>query len=58
LQAENHFTPQFSGFISAGYNLLFSTEGGGTAGFIPTRQAREFILINRFLLALVWDMEF
>jgi hypothetical protein len=35
LQAENHFTSQFSGFISAGYNLLFSTEGGGTAGFIP-----------------------
>ena len=34
-QAENHFSPQFSGFISAGYNLLFSTEGGGTAGFIP-----------------------
>lgn len=35
LQAENHFTPQFSGFISAGYNLMFSTEGSGTAGFIP-----------------------
>ena len=37
LQAENHFTPQFSGFISAGYNLLFSTEGGSTIGFITTQ---------------------
>jgi hypothetical protein len=35
VQAENHFTPQFSGVISAGYNFLFSTEGGGNAGFIP-----------------------
>lgn len=35
LQAENYFTPQFSGFISAGYNIVFSTEGGGTIGFIP-----------------------
>ncbi len=35
LQAENYFTPQFSGFISAGYNIVFGTEGGGTIGFIP-----------------------
>ena len=35
LQAENYFSPQFSGFISAGYNLIFSTEGSGTLGFIP-----------------------
>ena len=35
LQAENHFSPQFSGIITAGYNVLFSTEGGGTLGFIP-----------------------
>jgi hypothetical protein len=35
LQAEKRFTPQLSMFASAGYNLQFSTEGGGTFGFIP-----------------------
>ena len=46
LQGENHFSKQFSGFISGGYNLLFSTEGGGTLGFIPI-QAGPRVYVNK-----------